>query len=196
LEFFQSKSEKSISAKATIQLISIGRLVELKGFEYAVKSVKILVDKGFDVQYTIVGEGKDKDTLLQLISKLNLTESVFLVGAKSQTDIKILLEENHIFLMSSITDSTNRAEAQGVVVAEAQAMGLPVVAYRSGGVPYTILENKTGFLASEKNIEEFAYHIIKLIENPHLYIDMSVSAKRFAINNFSRDLLAQKFFEL
>src|SRR5690606_13074021 len=126
LEFFQSKSEKSISAKATIQLISIGRLVELKGFEYAVKSVKILVDKGFDVQYTIVGEGKDKDTLLQLISKLNLTESVFLVGAKSQTDIKILLEENHIFLMSSITDSTNRAEAQGVVVAEAQAMGLPV----------------------------------------------------------------------
>src|SRR5690606_9807928 len=76
LEFFQSKSEKSISAKATIQLISIGRLVELKGFEYAVKSVKILVDKGFDVQYTIVGEGKDKDTLLQLISKLNLTESV------------------------------------------------------------------------------------------------------------------------
>ncbi|WP_163514502.1 glycosyltransferase [Gelidibacter japonicus] len=196
LGLFQQDEERTLLKNTSVKLISIGRLIELKGFEYAIRSVKVLVDKGYNVKYTIVGEGTDKDTLQQLVSKLGLGDFVFLVGAKSQIDIKELFEENNIFLMSSITDCVNRAEAQGVVTVEAQAMGLPVVAFRSGGVPYTILENKTGFLIEEKNIERYAAAIIKLMDNPILYKTMSASAKSFAINNFNRETLSSEFFEL
>lgn len=196
LEFFQSKKEKSLSKDSLVHLISIGRLIELKGFEYAIKSTKIIIDQGYKILYTIVGEGFETDKLLQLISKLKLTESVFLVGAKSQTEIRDLLEENHIFLMSSITDKKNRAEAQGVVTAEAQAMGLPIVGFRCGGVPYTILENKTGILVEEKMIEDYANAITKLLDDPALYRSMSASAKSFAKINFSNEKLCSKFIQL
>ena len=196
LDFFYSRKDKLIQDYSEIRLISVGRLVELKGFDYAIKSVKIIIQKGFNVQYTIVGEGVEKAKLLKLISKLELKDSVFIVGKKNQTEIKALLEDNHVFLMSSVTDGTNRAEAQGVVTAEAQAMGLPVVAFRSGGVPYTILENKTGFLVNEKNVEDYARSIIKIIEDPKCYKKMSIAAKSFIKNHFSRESLAKDFFDL
>ncbi|OBX23248.1 MULTISPECIES: glycosyltransferase [Bizionia] len=196
LEFFQAKVEKSLPTNSPIHLISVGRLIELKGFEYAIKTIKLLIDQGYRVTYTIVGGGHEKDNLLGLVAALDLKDSVFLVGVKNQKEIKDLLDEHHIFLMSSITDTTNRAEAQGVVTAEAQAMGLPVVAFNSGGVPYTLSDNKTGFLIEEKNIEDYAAAILKLVNNPSLYNTMSAAAKDFAATSFSRDILSAKFFEL
>lgn len=196
LDFFNSKTEKRISLNSTIQLLSVGRLIELKGFEYAIKSIKLLVDRGYKVSYTIIGEGREKDSLLELITTLKLQDTVFLVGVKTQKEIKDLFEMHDIFLMSSITDKTNRAEAQGVVTAEAQAMGLPVIAFRSGGVPYTLLDTETGFLIEEKNVEAYAEAIRKLATNPVLYKTMSVTAKNFATENFSRKTLSAKFFDL
>jgi colanic acid/amylovoran biosynthesis glycosyltransferase len=119
-----------------------------------------------------------------------------LVGFKTQKDIKNLLEVNNVFLMSSITDTHNRAEAQGVVTAEAQAMGLPVVAFDSGGVSHTILSNETGFLVEEKKIEDYADAIIQLLDKPSLYKMMSQNARDFAKNRFSSDLMAIEFFKL
>ncbi|WP_225035557.1 glycosyltransferase [Winogradskyella sp. SM1960] len=196
LHFFEAQKEKFFSDNSVVNLVSIGRLVSLKGFEYAINSVKVIVDKGYDVLYTIVGDGEEKDRLQQLIYDLELSNKVFLVGAKNQQEIKDLLEANHIFLMSSITDETNRSEAQGVVTAEAQAMGLPIVAFRNGGVPYTIDEGKTGVLVKEKDVEAYAEGIIKLIESPDLYVNMSKNAKEFVSENFCRETLSELFFKL
>ncbi|WP_452225895.1 glycosyltransferase [Lacinutrix cladophorae] len=196
LSLFKPEKEKIITKNTVVSLISIGRLIALKGFAYAIKSVKIIVDKGYNVNYTIIGEGTEMDNLKQLIQELKLMDHVFLLGVKNQIEIKSILEESHIFLMSSITDQTNRAEAQGVVTAEAQAMGLPVVAFNSGGVPYTILDNETGFLVLEKDVTGYADGIIKLLDNPSLYAKMSNSSKKFASNNFSMDVLASIFFKL
>src|SRR5690606_531712 len=103
--------------------------------------------------YTIVGDGPLFQSLQDQIHSLRLQEYVALIGERSQQDIKILLESHHIYLMSSVTDSSGRCETQGVVTAEAQAMGLPVVAFDAGGVPYTILDGKTGILVKEKDVE-------------------------------------------
>jgi len=196
LEFFKPQIEKRISDNAAIKLISIGRLIELKGFEYAIRSVKIIVDKGYNVVYTIIGDGVEKDKLQRIIDELRLSNIVRLVGVKNQQDIKYLLDESHVFLMSSITDQSNRAEAQGVVTIEAQAMGLPVVAFRSGGVPYTVIENETGFLVNERDIDGYAQKVMKLIDDRNLYNTMSHSAKEFVLNNFSTKDLAKAFFKL
>lgn len=196
LKFFKPTQEKQILPNTKVNLLSVGRLVALKGFDYAIKSVKVLVDKGYDVQYTIVGLGAEKETLEQLIIDLKLTKQVFLLGAKHQNEIKQLLEKNEVFLMSSITDVTGRAEAQGVVTAEAQAMGLPIVAFKSGGVPYTVIDSKTGFLVLEKDTEAYAQAIIKIIDNPKLFKTMSKEARNFAMAHFSGEKLALDMMKL
>lgn len=194
--FFKNKKQKTLQKSKSIYLISVGRLIELKGYAYAIKSVKQLVEAGYDVKYTIVGEGKTEKELNDLISSLNLGDRVFLVGNKNQLEIRDLLDESHIFLMSSITDSSGRAEAQGVVTAEAQAMSLPVVAFSSGGVVDTLLDKKTGLLVPEKDIDAYAKAIEALINNLEKYKHFSFEARKFAESNFSNKIMAERFMAL
>ena len=196
LDFFNPKYGKDLEGKSEIKLLSVGRLIELKGFTYAIQSVRKVIDMGFSVSYTIVGSGAFYDELKALIISLKLNNYVFLVGAKNQKEIKDLFESHDIFLMSSVADKTQRREAQGVVTAEAQAMGLPVVAFNNGGVPYTISPNETGVLVPEKNIEAYAMAIVELLKNPNTYRDMHLATRGFISANFCTTTLAKRFFSL
>lgn len=194
--YFKPESINELPVGNTVKLISIGRLIEFKGFEYAIQTVKLLVDKGIDVSYTIIGEGNLFNALQKQVQSLKLQNHVTLVGKKSQEFIKQALERSHIYLMSSITDRTGRCETQGVVTAEAQAMGLPVIAFNSGGVPYTLHDGETGILVPEKDVEAFAQAILKLISHPDRYLLMSKQAREYAVANFSHGQMAKLFSKL
>jgi colanic acid/amylovoran biosynthesis glycosyltransferase len=194
--YFKNKLPKQLPSNDSVKLISIGRLIKLKGFTLAIDVVKSLISKGIPVEYTIVGEGYLFEDLQGYINELGLQEKVKLVGNKNQNSIRELLESSHIYLMSSITDAKGRAEAQGLVTAEAQAMSLPVVAFDSGGVSDTIVNTKTGFLVIEKDIEGFEKAVLNMIEHPDQYLVMSQKARQFAVKSFSSELMAQRFMAL
>ncbi len=180
----------------TIRLLSVGRLIELKGHSLGIDVVKLLVNRGYDIQYTIVGDGELKDQLQSKIECLRLEEKVQLFGAKSQEEIRDLMRNTDVFLMTSAYDKTGRREAQGVVTLEAQSCGLPIVGFRSGGVPYTIEEGKTGFLVDEMNIEAMAQKVAFLIENEKLRRAFGKSARDFVINNYSMNLCSGKLLDI
>ncbi|WP_138434667.1 glycosyltransferase [Winogradskyella algicola] len=182
-DFFTSTNKKSIIDKP-VKLLSVGRLIELKGHKYGIKSVKYLVDNGLLVHYTIIGVGREEKNLKQLVKDLSLESYVTFLGLKNQQELKEQYDKHHIFLMTSITDNQNRAEAQGLVTLEAQSMGLPVVAFNSGGVKST-LTSSTGFLVQEKSIRDFCDAITKLYNDDKLYSKMSINAQKFVHNNFS-----------
>ncbi|KAA3622552.1 MAG: colanic acid biosynthesis glycosyltransferase WcaL [Flavobacterium sp.] len=193
--FYQNKNEKSISKNAVIKLISVGRLIPLKGHEYGIRAIRILADKGYSVEYTIIGKGAEEDRLNKLTSELNLSGHVNFLGAQDQLRIKESLESHHIFLMTSVYDGKRR-EAFGIATLEAQAMGLPVVAFDSGGVAETIIDSKTGYLVGEKDIEGMVVCIENLINDDQLYRKMSISAINNVENNFDIMHTSEKFNSL
>jgi len=182
-DFFTNKSKK-LDVDEPIKLLSVGRLIELKGHKYGIESVKRLVDNDIHVHYTIIGVGREEDNLKQLVKNLDIESHVTFLGIKNQQELKSQYGKHHIFLMTSITDSQDRSEAQGVVTIEAQAMGLPIVAFDSGGVKSTFTSN-TGILVKEKSVEGLCDAIIKLSNDEKLYSEMSINAQEFARNNFS-----------
>lgn len=197
IDFFTpNASKRDHDVKRSLRLLSVGRLIELKGHEYAIKAVEILKNRGYSINYTIVGDGKLFEELEQLIEKLKLVSIVELVGNKSQRELKHIYEQHDVFLMCSITDSRNRSEAQGLVTVEAQSMGLPVVAYNCGGVPDTIMNGKTGFLVDEKDVEAYADTILNFIKSESLINEMGTAAKAFARDQFSLSTMSQNFFRL
>ena len=191
--YFKNTLPKQLPIKGSVKLISIGRLIKLKGFKLAIDAVKILIDKGIQVDYSIIGDGNLNNRLQNKIQTLGLEEHVKLVGHKNQKELRNLLDTQHIYLMSSITDLKGRAEAQGVVTAEAQAMGLPVIAFNSGGVPDTIINNQTGVLVPEKDVEAYAQAILELVSHPSRYENMSLQAREFAVTTFSNEIMAERF---
>ena len=194
LDFFTPKSHpKVISKKEKIKLLSVGRLIELKGHEFGIQTVNLLVKKGFNVDYTIIGEGKQYRKLKKLIIKLQLEKHITLFGIGTQEQIKSALEESHVFLMTSIQDKEGREEAQGLVTAEAQSMGLPIVGFRSGGIPHTVTEY-TSVLVEQKDIEGMSHEIIDIILTDNKLSNMSLEARKWIIHNFGLEKMIDNYY--
>jgi len=80
-----------------------------------------------------------------------------------------LYSESHIFILSSVTADNGDQEGQGLVLQEAQAMGLPVIATLHNGFPDSVINGKSAFLVPERDINALAERIEYLVEHPGLW---------------------------
>jgi colanic acid/amylovoran biosynthesis glycosyltransferase len=190
------KSQNRLKNQKTIKILSVGRLVEFKGHIYGLKVVESLLELGYNVDYKIIGDGQERLFLLDYIKNNNLLNSITLLGAKTQEQIKAQMLESDIFLMCSTADATGRCETFGLVSVEAQATGLPVVAFDSGGVSETFLNNKTGILVPDKDLEKMRESIIKLIKNEALRLEMGNRAAEFTNKMFGLEQITNKHIML
>ena len=181
--FFTVKKSNVISKK--IKLVSVGRLVPFKGHVWGIRSVALLKKQNYKIEYIIVGGGQLRKELEEEVESLGIGDIVTFAGSSDQSEIKKYLQQSDIFLMTSVTDPDYGVESQGLVTAEAQACGLPVVAFDSGGVKYTLEENETGFICKEKDINCFAEKVELLINNEKLRKKMGRNARQFVARYFS-----------
>lgn len=176
-KIYQEKifNKYGIKNKNEINLLSIGRLVNYKGYEYSIKSLKYI---NHNVKYRIIGNGPLKEKLSILIRELNLEDKVYLEGEVSEkTKIKLLLDAD-IFIFPSI----NRAEAYGLVQLEAMAFKLPIINTNlRNGVNY-LAPKDIAITCNPKNDYEIFKSIQELIFNNKKYI--TLSQKSF--NNFKK----------
>lgn len=151
-----------------IKLITVARLVEEKGLEYAIKAVNKLNKENpvWNIEYRIVGDGPLKSYLTELVLKFGLSEKVIFLGAMDQADVIRNLMDADIFLLTSIS------EALPIVLMEAQAIGLPVVTTGVGSISEIVIDNKSGFIVPEKNVDAMANKLKYLLEHSDIWPEM------------------------
>lgn len=181
--FYPNKKVKTIGT--CLRLITVGRLDKVKGHQYAIELLNLLIKKDIEASLTIVGEGKERENLEYLIESKNLQDVVFITGRKSQEEVKKFLWSHDLYILCAVPVANERRETQGLATIEAQACGLPVIAFDSGGVKYTIEEGKTGYLVPEKDIDAMASIIQKIHLSKDKFFQMSEAATLFAKNEFS-----------
>ena len=177
---------------APLHLLSVGRLVEVKGIEYAIRAVALLRDTGMDVHYSVVGDGPLRDELEALVRQLGLTTDVTFHGAQPRENLLGYFARHHLFLFPSCTSSGGAQEAQGLVVVEAQASALPVVASRSGGIPEVMQDGRTGILIPEKNPDALAAAVRQLADRCEDWPAMGRAGRAWAEQNFRHDVYLSK----
>ena len=189
-------SPRELPESENIKLITVGRLVQLKGQIYMIKALSKLKQKDYNISYTIVGSGNYENTLKTETENLGLTDHIYFEGSKTQEEIKTYLQKSNLFILPSTYDDNNgRKEAFGLVSLEAQATGLPVIGFISGGFPDTIIEGKTGFAVENRNIEQLADKIEHLISHPSIYLKMSKAAINHA-QKFDHQKTTQQYLDL
>jgi glycosyltransferase involved in cell wall biosynthesis len=160
------------SDKGQIRLLYIGRIDKSKGIHIAVEAVGSLINSPEKRELTldIIGEGEEsyKDELKTLIRKLKLDG---IVRFKGHIKYALILKEYQncdILLVPSIWE-----EPFGIILLEAMSQGLPVIASRTGGIPEIIEDGTSGLLVPPNDSEKLTEAIIKLIDNPSLYEEIS-----------------------
>lgn len=156
--------DKNQSKIITLRLVSVGRLSVEKGFDTALWVVSQLVKNGFDVHYTIVGEGDNREHLLKIAKELNVTENLDLVGRLSFERINSeIFPKSNIFLLPSLSEGMPK------VLLEAMSAGLPVIASDVGGVSEIIGENEErGWLIKADDILDMFHRIVECANSPDI----------------------------
>lgn len=166
-------------------LLFVGRLIELKGPHLAVMVLNALIRRGYkDIRLKIVGEGILRSQLENSIRNYGLKENIELTGYLPQEEIIKVMETSHVFIFPGIHDSDGRAETQGLVIQEAQAMELPVIVSDVGGMKYGVKDGETGYVIKEGDIEDFANKIEKIMLDETLRIELGCNGRQYVIENY------------
>ena len=182
----------SFENEAPIRLVTVARLVEEKGLSYGIKAVHKVLQQHpqFDLEYNIIGGGPLEETLTSLIHELGLSRVVHLLGLQRQDQVIKLLQQSHIFLLPST------AEVLPVVLMEAQAVGLPVIATAVGSTDEIVLNGESGFLVPPRDVDALADKLGCLVGQPAKWPEFGQAGRRHVKENFDINRLNDQLVQL
>lgn len=175
-----------------LRLVTVARLVEKKGVEYAIRAVARLVEAGVDIVYSVVGGGPLNGALATLVAELGLSDRVRILGAMSHASVATLLERSHVMVAPSVTAANGDMEGIPVAMMEAMASGLPVVSTLHSGIPELIEDGVTGYLAPERDVEALAGKLRHVAEHGSEWTPLARAARAFVEQNHDIAMLNEK----
>lgn len=160
-------------------IISVGRLVDWKGFDTLIELMPDLIKKNEKFKLTIFGDGPEREKLNQLVGKLGLENHVFIAG---RIDHQELLSKLHagVFVLNTGYEGLSH------IILEAMAAGTPVITTKVGGNPEIITDGQNGILVEYNNKDQLKDAILKLHNDDNL--------RQKFINN-SKEVLKKFTFE-
>ena len=188
VNLIEKEAEEKVNWKEenneTIKIVTVGRLVNQKGIDNGILVCKALIDEGYKVRWYVVGKGKDKEKLENLIKTNNLEENFILLGAK--TNPYKYIKNCDIYVQPS------RFEGYGITIAEAKALKKPIVATDIPEFREQIIDKKTGILCKDNS--ELKNGIKLLLEDKNLRKKLSENLKKE--NESSNILELKKLYEV
>ncbi|MBI2663206.1 glycosyltransferase [Candidatus Woesearchaeota archaeon] len=164
--FKERKSDKEII------LLMVARFEEKKGIEYLIRAFAKIEKKYNNVKLRLIGDGQLRLKIEELIKSLNL-RNIELVGLIPLNRLVEELLNAHIFVHPSVTAENGDIEGGApIVLLNAQATGMPVVSTLHCDIPEEVIDKKSGFLVSERDVDALADRLSYLIENPKLWKQM------------------------
>lgn len=169
-------------------IVSVGRLVYYKGFEYLIRAMARVPGK-----LLIVGEGPLRAKLGALASELGVDERVVFLGKVDHQLLVACYHAAQVFVMASVA----RSEAFGIAQIEAMAAGLPVInTSLDSGVPFVSLHQQTGLTVPPADPDALSAALNQLLESPELRASLGRAASLRATQEFSLDSMASRTFSL
>ena len=159
-----------------IEVITVGRLIYIKGFHLALEAFALAYRQHRNIRLTIIGDGMEKNNLVNLTKKLKIDDFVEFTGNISRNDVLDRMVDSDIFLFPSF-------EGGGMVVLEAMASGVPVVCLDYGG-PGEMVTDKCGIkvkpVTPEQTVKDLSDALLKLANDPDLRKKLGSAGKRRA----------------
>lgn len=183
-----------------MRLLSIARLVEKKGIGYGLEALAHLRKQGHDVHYTVVGDGPLRDELEKRAAELGVSEAFDITGWAGRDEVAHRLREADVFLTPSVTAASGDEEGIPVVLMEAMACGVPVIATRHAGIPELVRDGHSGLLVEERDAEGLAAAVSRMLADEGQRSAFSRAAREVVTSEFEcaslDDALARRLAEM
>lgn len=162
---FRPRAHPGSGRGGEVRLVTVARLVEKKGVDYAIRAVARLLPRYPNLRYDVIGGGKS-DRYAKLVSELGVGHAVHLHGPQPHPRVVEFLDRAHLYALPSVTAANGDQEGLPVALMEALAAGLPTVSTRHSGIPELIEDGVSGLLAPERDDAALADRLAMLLEHP------------------------------
>jgi colanic acid/amylovoran biosynthesis glycosyltransferase len=170
------------------KILSVGRLVEKKGFDYSINAVSKMPPNEDHCVYNIIGEGPERQRLEKIIHHLGLQDRVKLLGSQPREEVGRLMADSHVLVAPSVTARDGDQEGIPVVLMEAMATGLPVISTRHSGIPELIEDGKSGFLVPEGDAKSICSRIQYVRDHSESLAGLCRNARRTVETDFNEHI--------
>ena len=177
------KAKHNYKEEAIVRFLIISGFTAQKGHVFPLKSFKKALKFNTNIRLTIVGEGSEKEEIIQTITNLKLQHYVDIksfVVYGSQEHIKYFADYD-VFIHPSLTDINGDKEGIPGAIVEAMAAGLPILSTFHAGIPFIIENEVSGLLVKERDIDDLAKKIVEISINRNLREQLGLKGQKYAL---------------
>lgn len=175
-----------------INILSVGRIEERKGYKLIAQACKQLSNDGYNFCWHIVGDGELREWLINYLDSNNLSNYYEYHGIIPYESMPTMYSNSDLFVLHSI-ETTTWEEYFGVAYAEAMSSKLPIVGSKSGAIPWVVRDQKDGILVEEGDIKGIHDAIETLINNAELRKMMGKNGRENVRSRFSIEKVMRNF---
>ena len=180
-----SNAVNSTNKKATLdsnQIISVGRLEDVKDFETLIRVFSMCLEKNNNLRLEIVGDGSKKEELINLCKNLNILNYVHFTGKLDSQQVETEMLKSSLFVL------TSKSESFSLVLVEASALGIPCISFDIDVGPREIItDSENGFIIKDRNEELMKDKILEVMDNSDIRNKIGnnakINAERYYIEN-------------
>ena len=165
------------TSECSNKILSVGRLVEKKGFSDLIEACAILAAKGKSFLCNIIGEGELETALQNQIQQVGLQSKVRLLGPRPESDVKQFMKEANVFVLPCVIASDNDRDGLPNVIFETMALGTPCISTDVAGIPEVVRHERTGLIVPQHDPAALAEAIDRLQSNPELRLALARNAR-------------------
>jgi glycosyltransferase involved in cell wall biosynthesis len=187
--------ERSLSTCRAVKILFVGRLAEKKGVGYLLDALACQPLSQTPASLTIVGDGPLKRDLQARCNALGLEHRVEFVRPKNHEELPEAYASADIFCAPSITAASGDREGLPVVLLEAAAFGLPLVATNVGGIGEVVRHQVTGILVPQQDAQALSEALNLLVCNEEVRLEYGEAARRHS-QSFSWQVIGDRYAEV
>jgi phosphatidyl-myo-inositol dimannoside synthase len=181
-------------------LITVGRMVGVKGFRHVLMAVAALRDRYPDLAYMIVADRDEPECFLidALLKELRIENRVIIHPSVDNHELPKLLQAADIFVLTSEPVYFPSYQEEGLprVIPEASACEIPVIVSTTGGLPEGVRDGQTGFIVPNGDQDALKRSICSLFDDPAKARDMGRRGRRYVLEQFSDTTMMSKILSM
>jgi len=183
LDLFNNDGTESV-AKAPYQLLTVARMTEKKGLPTVYRALKLLAERKISFKHTLIGDGDDREEILQLIRALKLEQYCCWIGTQTHAEVLEHFRKSDLFVLGC--EIARNGDRDGIpnVLVESLAMGIPAISTNVSALPEILINQETGLTVSPGDHQAFADGVEKLLSDAELRKKIITGGRSFVRNHF------------
>jgi glycosyltransferase involved in cell wall biosynthesis len=167
--------------------LAVGRFVEKKAPQLTIAAFAAVWRRHPEARLRMIGEGRLLGACRDLAQGLGIGGAVTFLGTQPHDVVADEMRHARAFVQHSLTAADGNSEGMPCSILEAGACALPVVSTRHAGIPEVVVDDETGFLVAERDVESMALDMERLVNDPTLAAELGRAARRRIEAHFSMD---------